>query len=370
MIYLDYAAHTPASESVLASFCEANREYIANPNSVHYLGRVAYERMQQASNEIARLLNVKPEEIIYTSGASEANNLAVKGIARSSRELGKHIISIGLEHSAVSACLTYLNNLGYEIDLVDITTEGRVDLDHLKELIREDTILVSVGYVDSELGVVQPIREIANLVKKYPNCVFHTDATQAVGKIDVDFTDVDLISFAPHKFFGLNGCGILIKKEGVVMEPQIHGGNSTSLYRSGTPVLPMAVATETALRDAYVSMQERYDYVSELKEELLSFFKEIKEVRMNSTKYSIPYVVNVSVPGRKSLELQMEMEKRGFCISTKSACSVPNTPSRAVFAVSRDRKTALSSIRISLSHLTTKEELEQFKKAFLHMIQQ
>lgn len=364
MIYFDYAANTPIEEKVLEEFCKANRDYIANPNSAHRLGREAKERMAKASNTISKLLGVNPSEIIYTSGASEANNLAIKGVARAYRESGKHIISTGLEHSSVAGALTYLQSQGYEIDLLEITKEGTVDLNHLRELLRKDTILVSIGYVDSELGVKQPIEEIAKMLKEYPNCYFHTDATQAVGKIPVQLEGVDLATFAPHKFFGLNGTGILVKKDHVVIEPLIHGGASTTLYRSGTPVLPMAVSTEIALQMAYEEMECRYDYVEQMNKRLREFFEQKKEVTINSTKASLPYFLNISVRGIKSVLMQKAMEEREIFISTKSACSVPNTPSRAVFAVSHDRKTALSSVRISLSHRTTQEEIEALQVAF------
>lgn len=364
MIYLDYAANTPVKEEVLLQFCKINREYIANPNSTHALGREAKKRMEQCSKNIAEIIGVKPEEVIYTSGASEANNLAIKGIARTYRNDGKHIISTALEHSSVSGALTFLQTQGYEIDLLDIKEDGTVDLEHLEELMREDTILVTIGLVDSEIGVEQPIREIASIVRKYPACHLHIDATQAVGKIPVDFSLVDCATFAPHKFFGLNGFGILVRKEGIVLEPLIHGGASTTIYRSGTPVLGMAVATEVAIKCAYSSLEEQYSDVKQKKEWLLQKLSNYKEVRINSTEKSIPHILNLSVKGIKAGIVQQSLEKRGVYLSTKSACSVPNTPSRAVYAVTKDKKNALSSFRISLSQQTTYEELQEFTVIF------
>ena len=369
MIYLDYAANTPVCEEVLQRFINTARDYIANPNSAHELGKKAQERFHEASSHVAKIMEVKPSEVIFTSGASEANNLAIKGIARAYRQNGKHIISTGLEHSAVSGALTYLQSLGYEIDLLDIMPDGTIDMNHLKELLRQDTILVTIGYVDSELGVVQPIEEIGKLLKEYPNCHFHTDATQAVGKIKVNTEYVDLMSFAPHKFFGLNGAGVLIKKEGVILEPLIHGGMSTSLYRSGTPDLAMAVALEEALSHATDRQNERYDYVSQLNKKLLTGLKALPQVRINSTEKSYPFIVNLSVKGIKAEPMRQALEEKGILVSTKSACSVPNTPSRAVYAVTRDRKNALSSFRISLSHLVTEAEIEAAIKAIKEIIE-
>ncbi len=177
MIYLDYSTNTPVDPAVLDAFCRTEQTYIGNPNSAHPAGRAAQAEMARATEGIAALLGVSPEEIIYTSGASESNNLALKGIAQASRHVGRHILSTALEHSSVGGALSALQQQGCEVDLVDIGRDGTVDLEHLRELLRRDTVLVSVCAVDSELGTVQPIREIAAVLKDYPNCRFHVDAT-------------------------------------------------------------------------------------------------------------------------------------------------------------------------------------------------
>ena len=250
MIYLDYTANTPADPDVLDAYLAAERRYIANPNSTHIAGQEARAEMERVTQSIAQHLGVQPAEIIYTSGASEANNLALKGIAHASRHIGKHIISTQLEHSSVGVSLSALQQQGYEIDLLDIGRDGRVDLDQLRELMRDDTILVAVCAVDSELGTIQPIREIAGIVKPYPGCRLHVDATQAVGKTDLWLDGVDTMSFTAHKFYGPNGIGALYKRRGLVIEPQISGGASTTIYRSGTPTLGLAVSLNAALTKA------------------------------------------------------------------------------------------------------------------------
>ena len=252
MIYLDYTANTPADPAVLNAFIAAEQRYIANPNSTHIAGQQARAEMDRVTSSIAQRLGVQSAEIIYTSGASEANNLAVKGIAQAARHIGKHIISTELEHSSVGASLSVLQQQGYEIDLLRIGRDGRVDLDQLRELLRDDTILVAVCAVDSELGTVQPIREIAELVKAYPGCRLHVDATQAVGKTDLWLDGVDTMSFTAHKFYGLNGIGALYKRRGLVITPQISGGASTTIYRSGTPTLGLAVSLDMALTLAFL----------------------------------------------------------------------------------------------------------------------
>lgn len=364
MIYMDYAANTPTDREVMSCFIEFNDRYFANPNSAHCMGREAKEQMDRLTGHIAELFEVKPSEIIYTSGASEANNLAIKGLVQAYKYNGKHIISTCLEHPSVSGALTYLQTLGYEIDLVDITREGLVDLQHLKELLRGDTVLVSVCTVDSELGVRQPIEEIGKLLANYPNCYFHTDATQAVGKIPISLRSADCITFTPHKFFGLNGCGILIKKEHVVLEPLLHGGASTTIYRSGTPALALAASIDKALDKALLYQEERYQYVQRQNHELREFLSQFQKVRINSTSYSIPHILNLSVQGVKGELFREGLEKEGVCVSVKSACSVPGAPSRPVYAVTRDKKNARYSFRSSISHLTTEEEIKFFKEAF------
>ena len=364
MIYLDYAANTPVEAEVLRCFCKAAVDFPGNPNSSHSAGKAAKDEMLRITARTAKLLNCKPSEIIYTSGASEANNLAIKGLVRSYRHKGKHIISTCLEHSSVSGALTALQEQGYEIELVDVKRDGSVDLDSLKKRLRPDTVLVSICMVDSELGTRQPISEIVALLKEYPDVRFHVDAVQAVGKIPVCFDGIDCLSIAPHKFYGICGCGILLKRDGIILEPLIHGGASTTIYRSGTPALALAAATASALALALEKMEARYAYVQHLNEHLRSAFSAYPLVRINSTALATPYILNISVKGIKATDFQAQLNQRGICVSTKSACSVPSTPSRPVYAVSGDKKNALCSWRISLSHLTTDEEITRFLKIF------
>ena len=364
MIYLDYSANTPADPAVLDAFYQTERRYIGNPNSTHPAGQAARAEMARVTDSIAALLGVLPQEIIYTSGASESNNLALKGIVQASRHVGKHIISTALEHSSVGGALSALQQQGCEIDLVDIRRDGTLDLEQLRELLRKDTVLVAVCAVDSELGTVQPIREIAGILKDYPNCRLHVDATQAVGKTELIFDGVDTMSIAPHKFYGLNGSGLLVKKKHLVIEPQIHGGGSTTPYRSGTPALGLAVSIETALRLALEAQNERVAHIAALNRRLRTELGKYPAVRFNSPENAVPHILNLSVSGVKGTVFQRELGKYGVCVSVKSACSTEGTPSKAVYAVSRDRKNALSSWRISLSHLTTEAEITEFLQIF------
>ena len=364
MIYLDYSANTPADPRVLERFCEVERSCPGNANSRHQAGRDAKLVIDHATQTIAELLGAQPAEVIYTSGASESNNFALKGLAKLSRHVGKHIISTPLEHSSVSGTLTALQEQGYEIDLVDIKRDGTIDLDHLKELLRPDTIAVAVTMVDSELGVVQPIKEIAEILQAWPNCHLHVDATQAVGKIPVSFEGVDTMSLTAHKFYGLNGIGLLLKRRKLALEPLIHGGESTTIYRSGTPTVALAASLETALVSAVNELPERAARVREANAYLRTALSKYPKVHINSPENAIPHILNLSVENVKGTVFQRELDAEGVCVSVKSACSSDGLPSRAVFAVSRDRRNALSSWRTSLSHLTTQEELDGFLRAF------
>ena len=364
LIYLDYTANTPVDPAVLEAFCRAERAFIGNANSAHGEGRRARAEMDRALAAIGEMLGAKPGEVIPTSGASEANNLAIQGIARAARHVGRHIVSTALEHSSVSGALTALQEQGYEIDLADIRRDGTVDVEQLRSLLRRDTVLVAVGWVDSELGTVQPVREIAEVLKEFPQCRLHVDATQAVGKTPVRFDFADTMSLAPHKFYGLNGSGALLKREGLVIEPMIHGGASTTIYRSGTPALALTVAMEEALSRALTAFDARLDAVWALNRRLRTALSAYPKVRINSPEGAAPHILNLSVEGVRGAAAQRALDARGVCVSVKSACSVEGTPSRAVFAVSRDRKNALCSWRISLSHLTTGDEIDEFLNIF------
>lgn len=225
-IYLDYSANTPVDADVLACFCETERRCIGNANAKHSAGRESKDVLTDSLNRMAAALGAQPSEVILTSGASEANNTAMKGILRASRHVGRHVITSALEHASVSGCLTAMQEQGADIDVVSVGRDGRVDVEELAGLLRRDTVLVTLPMVDSELGVIQPVQEVAALLKDYPNCCLHVDATQAVGKIPVTFANADTMSLAAHKFYGLNGSGLLLKREKLAMEPLIHGGAS------------------------------------------------------------------------------------------------------------------------------------------------
>ena len=364
MVYLDYAANAPVDEEVLATFNEISKKYFANPNATHKLGKEAKEIIDKSTENIAKIFNVLPEEIIYTSGASESNNLAIKGICERYKSKGKHIITTPLEHNSITAPLSVMQKEGFEVEVMPVKKDGLVDIDALKEMLREDTILVSVIAVDSEIGLKQPIEEIGKLLKDYPNTFFHIDASQAIGKVDIDLTNIDLITIAPHKFYGINGFGALIKKKDVSLVPIINGGKSTTIYRSGTPVTSMVVALDKALEIAYKNMKERYSYIKSLNERVKNELSKYKNVHIISTENSVPHTLNIAIDNVKSLDFAKKLESYDVYISTKTSCCPSETPSKLVYALTNNKSLALSSLRISFSHLTTQEEINIFLDAF------
>jgi len=282
---------------------------------------------------------------------------------------GKHIITTFLEHSSVIGPLNYLSNLGFEVDFVKINDNGQVDLEHLKSLMRDDTILVSICAVDSEIGLVQPIKEIRKIIDDYPKCFLHVDCTQAIGKINIDFNDIDLASISAHKFYGLKGIGMLIKKENILLEPLIHGGKSTTAFRSGTPALPLIVSMMRALELIIPNVDKNYKYVSKLNKMIIDGLKEYENVHINSTDISIPHTINFSLKNIKPETFLHALAEHNIFISTKSACSTSDSMSNAVYALSKDREISNSSLRISLSYLTSEDEIKEFLKVFADVYQ-
>ncbi len=370
MIYLDYSATTPVEKEVLDTFYKTSLEYIGNPNSLHRLGVESSKLMDAATKQVADLLGVNTNEVIFTSGASEANNLALIGVIQKYKNRGKHIITTKLEHSSVLECVDYLESIGYIIDYVNTKTDGLVDINDLKKLLTKDTILVSINHVNSEVGIRQDINEIGLLLKEYPTTVFHVDGTQAVGKIPVSLNNIDLYSFSCHKFFGLKGIGCLIKKNNIELEPIIHGGKSQTNYRSGTPALALIVSGAKALRLAINDLDSKYNRVLELNKYLKQELQLIDGVIINSNASSIPHILNISILGIKPETMLHALEQEDIYISTKTACSKDSGASLALIAMGKTGEINKSSIRISISHKTTKEELTKFIEIFKKSIKQ
>ena len=358
MTYLDYSATTPVDEEVIDTYSKVCREFIGNPNSLHKLGVKAKELIDASTKQIKSILNLEDMDVIYTSGASEANNTAIKGICLKYSNRGKHIITTELEHSSITAPLNYLTSLGYEVDFVKLDEAGVVDLEDLKSKMRDDTILVTIASVNSEVGVRQPIEEISKIVRDYPKCYFHSDVTQSIGKEKINLNCLDLASFSGQKFFGMKGVGCLLKKSNIVIEPLIHGGKSTTVFRSGTPATPLIASISKALRLAYEDFDNKNKKVEELHDYLISKLKDL--VIINSNDKCLKQIVNYSIPENIKSEVMLHaLEEDEVYISTQTACSVGDY-SKAVFAVCHDKKRAGHSMRVSISYKSSYEDIDNF----------
>lgn len=363
MIYFDNSATTMVDNNVLETYNKVCKNYPGNSNSLHKLGIKSKELEEYATDNIAKYLGVKPNEVIYTSGATESNNTILKGVAFRYRNRGNHIITSHLEHSSVIETCKYLERNGFIIDYVNINKDGTINLDHLKSLINDKTILVSIAAVDSELGVKQDIKSISRIIREYPKCFFHVDATQAIGKIKIDFNDMDFMSMSMHKIFGMKGIGLLIKKENIVIDNLIHGGKSSTVYRGGTPALPLIVSSMKALELVIPNIENNYKYVEELNKKIVSCLKKYDKIHINSTDKSIPYIINFSVLDIKPETFIHAMEEEDIYLGTKSACSTGDI-SDSVYSIYKDREIASYSIRISLSYKNMKEEVNRFIEIF------
>ncbi len=363
MIYLDYSATTPVNKDVLESFNYITNNFIGNANSLHKLGIKNNQLIMASTKQIKDILHLNDEEIIYTSNVSEANNLALKGICLKYQNRGKHIITTKYEHSSVIETLKYLEEkYGFEISYVKSDKNGVVDINDLENIMTDNTILVSICAVNSEIGILNPIEKIGEILKKYPKCFFHSDLTQSLGKININMENIDLISISSHKIYGLPGIAALIKKKNILLEPLIHGGKSTTIYRSGTPNHALIASFAKAIRLSCEKIESKYEYVKSLNEDLQKELKKLPYIKINSNSSCIPYILNISIIGIKSETIIHALEEDDIYISASTACNSDDY-STNVLELTNDMERAKSSLRISLSHLTTKTEIEIFLKS-------
>ncbi len=335
MIYLDYSATTKVDEEIL-------NDFINNINNINNNYSIKEEE-----ERTKKLLNTNLD-VIYTSGSTESNNRIIKGIALKYKDKGYHIITTTLEHSSILEQMKYLEKNGFIIDYVKLNN-GVVDLVELENLITDKTILVSINAVNSEVGIKQPINEIGKLLRKY-NILFHSDMTQIIGKEKVDLDYIDLVSFTAHKFYGLKGIGVILKRSDIDLVPIIYGDitYNTALIKS------LNDALEKELKD----IDNKYNYVLNLNRKLKNELLKIPSISINSNNYSIPHILNISIKGYKPETFLHTLETYNIFISTKSACSTTNTYSKAVYSITNDIERAKTSVRISLSYKTKEEEID------------
>ena len=319
-IYLDNASTTKTYTEVLESFTKASIDYFANPASTHKLGLLSDELLTKARKQIAKYFQVKDNEVIFTSGATEGNNLAIKGVMYQNSSWGKKAITTKGEHPSVLKVFEELEQEGFSVTYLDYDKEGKLDLEQLKNSLDDKTSLVSIMAINNETGYIFPIEECYKITKRYSKAVFHTDATQAVGKEPI-FFPYDLLSFSGHKIGGIKGSGALIKKSGVTLKSQILGGGQEFNLRSGTSSLPLDVSLATAIRLSFNSLESRRNNVLKIRDYLYSSLSEIEEVEIISPKNSSPFIFSFALKEHKGSVVMEALSNRGIYVSTRSACS-------------------------------------------------
>lgn len=372
MIYFDNSATTKPYKEVLNSFIKVSEDFFGNPSSLHRIGGQAEKLLQQARSQIANLLNVKETEILFTSGGTESNNLAVKGVALAHRERGRHIITTGMEHASIYNTMEQLQTLGYEITYIQPDSNGFISTEEVEKEMRDDTILVSVIHVNNEVGTIQPIEQIGSMLKKHPKAIFHVDHVQGVGKVPLDLhkAGIDLCTISGHKFHGVKGTGALFVKDGIRLSPLFSGGNQEWKQRSGTENVAGMVAMAKALRMTLVHRKEKLNQMIAALERLRDGISQIKEITIHTpNENSAPHILNFSVKGLRAETFVHALEEKDIYVSTTSACSSKKkAASKTLLAMGVPADQAESAIRISLSYSNTVIEAEQTVKAIAETV--
>ncbi len=371
-IYLDYGATTPVDPRVVDAMIPWLREHFGNPASrSHAWGWEAEEAVEKARADVAELIGADPREIVWTSGATESNNLALKGAANFYKGKGKHLITVKTEHKAVLDTMRELERQGFEVTYMDVQEDGMLDLEALKAAIRPDTILISVMFVNNEIGVVQDIPTIGALCRE-KGIIFHVDAAQATGKVDIDLKTlpVDLMSLASHKTYGPKGIGALYvrRKPRVRLEAQMHGGGHERGMRSGTLPTHQIVGMGEAFRLARLEMAQDLAKATALHQRLLDGLKDIEQVFLNGhAEKRVPHNLNMSFNFVEGESLIMGI--KGLAVSSGSACtSASLEPSYVLRALGRSDELAHSSLRMTIGRFTTEEEIDYAISTIRHNV--
>ena len=359
MIYFDNAATTKIYDDALTSYVQVSQKFFGNPSSLHQLGVDAHQVLTKARAQVASLLSVQPEEIFFTSGGTESNNWAIKGTALEKSVFGKHIITTKIEHPSVIQTCKQLERFGFEVTYLDVDSKGIVNVEQLKESLRKDTILVSVMAVNNEVGAIQPIAGIAQVLEAYPSIHFHVDAVQALESASqlLALGRIDLLSLSAHKFHGPRGVGIMYKKFGRKIQALLTGGGQEKGERSTTENLPGIVATTKALRMAI----EEKSVTGELRSQLWKELATKTEIRIFSPEDGASHVLCFAIKGVRGEVVVHAFETHGIYISTTSACSSKKVDSSStLYAMDVPTEWATGAVRVSFSNDNTKEEVEQF----------
>lgn len=376
MLYFDHCATTQPYDEVIEAIGEVMGKHYGNPSSIHKLGIDAERMLTKARDLIARLLETSPDEIVFTSGGTESNNLAVLGTALQYGGRGKHLITTAIEHASVYETFQYLERSGYEVSYVSPDSTGKVSAQSVLEAVRDDTILVSVMHVNNEIGTIQPIEQIGRALQQNRRVLFHVDAVQSVGKIPVSPKQwgIDLLSVSAHKIRGPKGVGLLYKRKGIQLQPILLGGGQEGGLRSGTENVPGIVGFAKAFRMTMERREGAAARMAGLRSRLLSHFPHISGLVYNGSESDAdmaPHIVHFSAPGIKSEVFVHALEEHDMYISTKSACSSgEDRPSRVLLALGADHSRASSGLRVSFSADHTPEQIDKLALAMASTMQQ
>ncbi|MFR5876735.1 MAG: cysteine desulfurase NifS [Eubacterium sp.] len=361
-IYVDNAATTRLSDAALKAMMPLMQDIYGNPSSLHHIGQTAKEYLEDARERAAKCINANPNEIYFTSGGSEADNQAILTAAYNGAKRGKkHIISSKFEHHAVIHTLDKLAKEGFEIQLLDVYSEGIVKVEDVKNAIREDTALVTIMAANNEVGTLQPIKEIGALCKE-KGVIFHTDAVQAFGHIPIDVRDmnIDMLSISAHKFHGPKGVGILFCRRGIPLQNLINGGAQERNKRAGTENMPAIVGMAAAMEDSVANLEKNAEYVSKLRDKLIKGVADIERSRVNGNLVKrLPGTVNMCFEGIEGESLILLLDQKGICSSSGSACTSGSLdPSHVLLSMGIPVAIAHGSLRISLCEYNTEEEID------------
>lgn len=365
-VYLDNAATTPIDKQVVEAMLPFLTEKFGNASSIHFFGQEARAAVDKARHRVAEIVNARPNEIVFTSGGTEANNLAIRGLIEANEKYGKHIITSAIEHSAVKEVCENLEKRGYQVTYLPVYTDGIVRIEDVENAMREDTILISVMTANNEIGTIQPIEEIGKFVKKLretgKKIWFHTDAVQAVGKIKVDVEEIgcDLLSISAHKIYAPKGIGALYTRRGVRLHSQNIGGHQERERRGGTESVPLIVAFGKACELAKNNLSETADYLKNLRDEFeRSVGENISDFEFNGSRANrLPHISNLSFRCVEGEGLLINLDLQGVAVSTGSACSSGSLePSPVIRALGRNDELARGAIRFSFGKDNTPDDV-------------
>ncbi len=374
-IYLDNSATTFMDPQILDLYYETMKKYYGNPSSLHQLGVESERILKEAKSIVANTLKVKAEEIIFTSGGTESNNLAIHGIINALKNRGNKIITTKIEHPSVLEVFKYYGSMGFDVVYLDVNKEGLVDLKQLQTMVCKETILVSVMAVNNEIGTVQPLEEMGEIIKSQnPRCIFHVDAVQGYGKIPMDVKkgNIDLLSLSSHKLHGPKGVGVLYIKSKLNLAPMLLGGGQQLGIRSGTENVPAFYAMAKACEKLFSSFNQDVEKMAILKNDMIDgISNSIKDCVVLTPKKSAPHILSIAFKGIKGEVLVHSLESRGIFVSTGSACSSKNKGvSHVLEAIEVSKDYVEGAIRISLSRFNTSEEVSEATKGIILAVEE